>query len=46
MSEEFEKTMTEGLRAIYKLLFNNNRLLEQVAQFLEEESARKEAPNY
>ena len=46
MTEEFEKTMTEGLRAIYKLLFDNNRLLEQVAQFLEEESARKEAPNY
>lgn len=46
MSEEFEKTMTEGLRAIYKLLLDNNRLLERVAQSLEEAEARKEAPNY
>jgi hypothetical protein len=46
VSEEFEKTMTDGLRAIYKQLFDNNRLLERVVQFLEEESARKEAPNY
>lgn len=46
MSEEFEKTVTDGLRAIYKLLQENNRLLERVAQSLEEESARKEAPNY
>ncbi len=46
MSEEFEKTMTDGLRAIYKLLQDNNRLLERVAQSLEEAEARKEAPNY
>jgi len=46
VSEEFEKTMTEGLRAIYKLLLDNNRLLERVAQSLEEAEARKEASNY
>jgi len=46
VSEEFEKKMTEGLRAIYKLLQDNNRLLERVAQSLEEAEARKEAPNY
>ncbi len=46
MAEEFEKTMTDGLRAIYKLLQDNNRLLERVAQSLEEAEARKEAPNY
>ena len=46
MAEEFEKTMTDGLRAIYKLLQDNNRLLERVAKSLEEAEARKEAPNY
>lgn len=46
MAEEFEKKMTDGLRAIYKLLQDNNRLLERGVKFLEEESARKEAPNY
>ena len=38
--------MTEGLRAIYKLLQDNNRLLERVARSLESALARKEAPNY
>ena len=46
MSEEFEERMTNGLRAIYKLLQDNNRLLERVAKSLEEAEARKEAPNY
>ncbi len=46
MSEKFEQTMSEGLRAIYKLLHDNNQLLERVAKSLEEEAARKEAPNY
>lgn len=46
MSEEFEQIMTTGLRAIYKVLHDNNQLLERVAKSLEEESARKEAPNY
>lgn len=46
MSEEFEKTVTDGLRAIYKLLQDNNRVLDRIAQSLEEAEARKEAPNY
>ena len=46
MTEEFEQTVKEGLRAIYKLLQDNNRLLERVAKSLEEAEARKEAPNY
>lgn len=46
MSEQFEQTITTALRAIYKLLHDNNQLLERVVSSLEEESARKEAPNY
>ena len=46
MTEEFEQTVKEGLRAIYKLFQDNNRLLERVAKSLEEAEARKEAPNY
>ncbi len=46
MTEEFEQTVKDGLRAIYKLLQDNNRLLERVAKSLEEAEAQKEAPNY
>lgn len=45
MSEEFEQTITVGLRAIYKLLHENNRLLERIANSLEA-NAPKEAPNF
>lgn len=41
-----ETAITEGLRAIYKLLQDNNRLLERVAKSLESALAQKEAPNY
>lgn len=46
MSEEFEQTIIVGLRAIYKLLHENNRLLERIAESLEETAVPKEAPNY
>ena len=46
MTEDFEQTVIAGLRAIYKILQDNNQLLKRVTISLEEEAARREAPNY